>query len=177
MKKYPLLLVLIAILTISCSDTAQEEVALFESTTTAVELKPVEVKFSAYIDRNSSDQNFSEQNCDTDKYKNASMKVTYNGTSRTVTNVFNINDCLFESNENSLTEKFNGIITEDEGDLIFISGYCTIQMESGSLKGELKISSGTGKFSSSQGTLTIEGSIDFNSGHITWDGKGFISHK
>jgi hypothetical protein len=105
------------------------------------------------------------------------MKVTYNGTSRTVTNVFNIGDCSFESNENSLTEKFNGILTEDEGDLIFISGYCTIQMESGSLKGELKISSGTGKFSSSQGTLTIEGSIDFNSGHIAWDGKGLISHK
>ena len=182
MKKI-LLLVVIAIITTSCSDTELEvdqfelEVDQFELTESSLELKPLEVKFSAYIERKSSDQNFSEQSCDIDKYKNASINIIYGGKQRKVSNVFNIGNCEFDSANNLVTEKFNGILTEDKGDLLFFSGYCLIQTESGAIKGELKVSSGTGKFGSSHGTLNIEGSIDFNSGHIIWVGKGLIPHK
>ena len=173
MKKILLLVVLI--ITTGCSDT-DLEADPFESPESLVQLKPLEVKFSAYITQKSSDQKFSEQNCDVDKYKNASISIIYGGNRRTVTNVFNIGNCEVDSANNQIIEKFHGILTEDNGDLIFFNGLCMIRTENGAINGELKISNGTGKFVSSHGTLNIEGSIDFNSGHITWIAKGLIPY-
>lgn len=109
--------------------------------------------------------------------KKASIRINYSGKNRKVSNVFNIGDCEFNSANNLVTKKFSGILTEDNGDLLFFSGYCLIQTENGIIKGELEVGNGTGKFISSHGTLNIEGSIDFNSEYISWIAKGTISHK
>jgi len=80
-----------------------------------------------------------------------------------------------DSTNENIIEKFSGILTLNNNELIFYSGSIIINIENKNYEGVFNIANGTGKYRGCYANLNVKGVIDFNSGYNTMIASGNIS--
>jgi len=83
--------------------------------------------------------------------------------------------CNFGPNPGQVTENIQGKITGANGHYFLYSGYSTVTFADGSLTGEMTINGGTGRFAGANGTVTMNGTVNLETGAATWTGRGTIT--
>jgi hypothetical protein len=83
-----------------------------------------------------------------------------------------------------LKEVFEGIITTQNGDYFNFTGWGIIDLsnvltsKNGTVTGEITANDGSGKFKGVKGTITMtEGTIDFATNSVEWNGEGELSYE
>lgn len=83
-----------------------------------------------------------------------------------------------------LKEVIAGVITTNNGDYFSFTGWAIVDLStvmttsSASVTGEITVTSGVGKFEGVKGTITMtEGTLDFRTGEMDWNGDGYLIYE
>jgi hypothetical protein len=101
--------------------------------------------------------------------------ATYIGKVNVDNSPWSTTGCNFGPNPGQVTQYIQGKITGANGHYFLYSGHSTATFADASLTGEMTINGGTGRFANATGTVTINGTVNFETGAATWTGRGTIT--